>query len=365
MDQTTRELLVYGYIKEHTRLNIPVTLITLCINFSGNSFNWVIYKNQLKNLKQGEMMKDTSIFLKDNITFHCVLFPNGWNEETIYETIIRDKGSSMLSLEMSSFPENILKYFVMYYELECKQFNIIWKGIDEFESNQDVASWNAKTLSSLQLIKENNNKPIKFEYKMKILYIKYKTWREYFIPCSMPKYIEFEWDLTDKLIKIIDPLNIDKINNETRYYSQNFLNDCWCLYIKRSKYDSKADTTNIHWNLGISLLKLPPKIKKISTQTKIFINDELLKFEDDDSMQFEKLLFSYSTNTKRGGNSYSFPVQETPNIALYDLFHIDPLKSKIKIRITIKDIYIRDRFGGVGRYERVKKKEWNQYHMIQ
>ena len=363
MDPATSEKVVYGYIRQNTPLNIPVTLINLCVSFCCNVFGWIIYGNQLQNIKQGANIKDTEVFLKDEIKFHCVLFPDGWNEETVYNTTTRDAGSAILSLEMPSYPTHKLKYFVMYYELKCKQLHLLWKGIDEFESNEDVAAWNSKTLSSLELKqafnKNGGSDRLHIEYKMNVLYIKYATWREYFIKCSMPKYIEFTWELTDKLIEIVDPLNIDKTNVETRYYSENnFLNDCWCLYIKRSE---DSDDTNIYWNIGVCLLKLPPKIKKIATEIEIIVNDEVLELEND-SYQFDKLLFSYAANTKRGG--YSYPIQETPPIKLYDLFQIDPLKSVIKIRIFIKDIFTRDRFGGVGRYERVKKREWNQYHII-
>ena len=384
MDAVTNELLVYGYIREESKCNIPVAIINLCLTFGSNIFFWAINNKKLldifsnnnnnnnknnKNIDEGECIKDTSIYLRDNIKFNCVLFPDGWNEETIYDKHIKDKGSSILSLEISEYngyPKTV-KYFVMYYELECKQLNILWKGVDEFESMEDVASWDSKTLSSLQLKsfidnKNKNKNKLEIRYKMSILYIKYNTWREFYIKCFMKKYNEFTWKLTDKFIEIVDPLNIDKNNIETRYYSPNFLNNCWCIYIKRinrNEHGINCSDNNIYWCLGLCLLRLPPKIKKIATEIEIYCNDEKLNLEDK-YFKFDKVLFSYSgSNTKR---SSSFPVQETPKIKLYDLWCIDPLCLKLKIKIKITDIFTRDRYGGrVGRFERVKKKEWRQH----
>eukprot|EP01083_Nonionella_stella_P108990 317343_1 len=248
---TFNDDLVYGYIRIHYERNnmiMPVDIIKIIIFYGQDGIVWTLTKQEVMSFPSASHYNPlcSASTLIQKAEFNYFLKPGLYRRHSMQFGIQSVVGS---------IPNNI-EYIELYCELRCVEANNNFKGVAKFgpflpkDSLSFIAfSWNENTLQ--------NYNQLTFVGIIDVLCVKYKqNNRLNNDPRTMNltkirRRSEFKWKIPTEQL------------NAHSLYSSNFNHDAFALWTK-GKYE-----------IGIKLLRVPPRIKKMDIEYCFKINDKM------------------------------------------------------------------------------------------
>eukprot|EP01084_Bolivina_argentea_P226157 382042_1 len=277
-----KKALVSGYSREEYGL-IPTDLIKIIRWYMDEVLYWLMegkFLNKFCNKKIGQILYSSTYNYRD-IEFCCYWYPNG-NSANYQNQVI-------FGVTLSKLPSNI-ESLTIYYRLECKKFNCLWKSVHTFNNNKESAlnsnciGWNP---FNMRLSKCKNVKKIDFNCYINVLRIIYtnknskcnKKSIEISAECMEPllQITKHEWNINKYFIN-----KLHKCDNGKTFYSSNFgSNENYCLFFAPKGFNQNNKNVKIDINtnqlmLYLRILRLPINIKIMTILYSIKINYTLI-----------------------------------------------------------------------------------------
>eukprot|EP01084_Bolivina_argentea_P197800 338886_1 len=237
-------LLVSGMCRLSANITLSENVVNLLLCFLISLFQSEIKRNELKKL------------LNKTTTLTNVIHINGHQ----FKFVLRNNDNDM-SFGIVKIKKYDIHNVTMYFSVYCKQLNYKYKACKKFHKKNKYSFW-SDNISTVSTFQNCNN--LTFEIFTKILFIntsyeynaKGFSWSNKTLALLQTNHkiwsdvnidLGYKW----KLDRIILTNLINKNNNDILYFSNNFGNYSFCLYLMKQK------KRNDFIKLGLRLLKFP------------------------------------------------------------------------------------------------------------
>mmetsp|Transcript_69936 Transcript_69936/g.62708 ORF Transcript_69936/g.62708 Transcript_69936/m.62708 type:complete len:324 (-) Transcript_69936:129-1100(-) len=249
--------LIEGFCRDSkTKHLIPECINDLCLGYKSKAIEWIIKNEDLDSLLSVNNFKLCHKYLEI--------------ESFMFSLSLENKNNHII------FSINPLKIesqcsYRVYCELYCVETQSQFKRTHLFKFRKRISILKHQSNGTIQIRKAGkfescawpesllnisqceNKRKLTFSAHINILD---KTQRNS-IPISpsnnnKPFRIEYKWDLT-RYYNILH--DISPQARDTKIYSPNFMDDCWCLWFQKS--DKSSDRNQDLYTFGLQLLKLP------------------------------------------------------------------------------------------------------------
>lgn len=267
-------LLVYGYIRDNCKWNVPMMLKKWFMAYYNEDFEWKFIGTELEQLlkKEKNEFKTTRFTVKGASFYAKLLYDqisNGWHGK---ETLL------FFGFELEKLDSNI-KSMVIYYELKCLQTKTDYKSILRLDADDDIDKdddilWDQQTAKSWKwAIQQFKNENMTFKYYVKPLRIIYNdNTPDFNRNVEIKKRCEFKLNLTKEDIEKFANIYRYRYNNirDRKYYFPNPNGYNWLVYLTQiERYRVRRE---YEWNIGIQLLGLPKYFDKMSIEVSAYKN---------------------------------------------------------------------------------------------
>jgi len=247
--------LIEGFCRDSkTKHLIPECINDLCLGYKSKAIEWIIKNEDLDSLLSVNNFKLCHKYLEIESFMFSLSLENKNNHIifSINPLKIESQCSYRVYCELycvetqSQFKRTHLFKFKKRKSLKKQQQNHNKYKKGKFES----CAWPESLLNISQCM---NSSKLTFSAYINILD---ETQRN-MVP-SLPFNIEYKWDLDRYYESLKAPANIE--NKDCKIYSPNFMDDCWCLWLRKSEKSRRQNENGKNQDLytfGLQLLKLP------------------------------------------------------------------------------------------------------------
>eukprot|EP01084_Bolivina_argentea_P068458 124617_1 len=286
--QQRQKLLVFGYVRESSNVNIPMVLTKLCESFYNKYVYWHFEGKPLDKLLSMNDASDKLYNKKpitiNNITFDCVIDVNtihfpanpGPRQSRWIKTFMT------FGFEAIKYPQSISN-ITLYYKYHCPQMNIFKEKISLLYPTSDpletVSEWRVYPGLPIKKTIKKKKESKTFICDIDIMEIQYndnsKIYRKSNIFLKANTNYEFK----------IDELPTEKI---IRKY---FDNNNWCV----SYYKKGISRNEYNHSFALEILALPSNVKTIKVKMTKYVRyfQNSYKWKKNSEVIYE---FSYRHN---------------------------------------------------------------------